>query len=621
MQSHNNLNVKNIVPAFKLSVDEQNAILQIQQSVLEMVVNNTKSESVLDELCLLAENLLPNSASSIMLQQPDGHLDVLCAPSVAEEAKAKLNGLIPGPKGGSCGNAVYTNHPVFAVDVARDPRCDNVKILMDELGLCACWSHPIQSTHSTPVGSFALSSFDIREPTDFHKYLLAICAHLAGIVLQRSEQDRQLQNLAYNDPLTGLLNRNSLFEKIELMINKPEKTNALFNVLFLDLDRFKNINDTFGHLVGDKILIMIGQRLKEDFLKPNEILARVGGDEFVFLLPGDQPDDVINQRASALLDIIKMPLLYKNNRFLIDGSIGISKYPDHGNSAQELIKHADTAMYSAKKSSSNHISFYEKSLSQKAELAFNIESQLHDALKNNEFSLYFQPQIDTKSKTLTSVEALIRWIPANKKMISPADFIPIAEETGLIIPIGEWVVRESLALLEPIIASATQAFQLSINLSGIQLICGELDNLISIIDASSIPNELVELEITESVMVQEAESTQTQLNVLKDSGIKLAIDDFGTGYSSLAYLKRFNVNTLKIDRMLIQDIATDNDQRSIVKAAIAMGKGLGLKVVAEGVETKEQLEILEKLDCDSIQGFYFSRPEKLEDLKKNGFLG
>ena len=604
----------------QLSIDEQNSVLRIQLSTLEKLIDGTPGGVILKDLCLLAENLLPDSVASLMTLQPEGHLNVLCAPSVPEEGIRQLNGLVPGPKGGSCGNAVYRNEPIFAVDVAVDPRCDDIRETLNTFGLCACWSHPVRGHGSKPKGSFALSSFKIRKPSAFHRHLLAICAHLSGIIIQRQQQDKQMARMAYSDALTGLLNRNSLFRAIELLIKPSDNGPQPFAILFLDLDRFKNINDTFGHSVGDKILEMIGRRVKNKFLQKGDILARIGGDEFLLVLPGALDKENIKRRALVLLETIKEPLYWGSNRFLIGGSIGISLYPQHGASAEDLIKHADTAMYDAKRNARNNISIYEANLSERAKQAFDLENQLHDALKHNEFKLYFQPQFSINDGTVKTLEALIRWIPEPGTIINPRDFIPIAEETGLIVPVGEWVLREAIRQMESILLESDQSLQLSINLSGVQLFCGELENLINIIDKSAVPNHLIELEITETSMVQEAESTQSQLGALHGSGVRLAIDDFGTGYSSLAYLKHLNVNTLKIDRLLVQDIANDADQLAIVTAAIAMGKSLGLDVVAEGVETEQQLNLLKELKCDCAQGFYFSRPEPLEKLKQGGLF-
>ena len=605
---------------YHLSVDEQNSILHLQQSVLELVTGNSTDDAILQHICNLAENLLPNAVASVMTLQPAGHLDVICAPSVPPEGVSSLSGLIPSERGGSCGNAVYNNEPTFIVDTETDPRCDDIRDTLDAFELCACWSHPIRDSESEAVGSFALSSFTVREPQPFHQKLLAICAHLTGITLQRQRQNERLEILAYTDPLTGLANRVSLYEKIAGAIKQAKENQTSFALLFLDLDRFKNLNDTFGHSVGDDVLVMIADRLKEDYVNPSDVLARVGGDEFVLLIQDDVSIPSIEARAKHLLNKIKEPILYQSNKFLIDGSIGISLFPKDGTTAEQLIKHADTAMYQAKKFLTNKVSHYQTHFSEKAEQAFTIEHDLHHALEKEEFELYFQPQIDASTMKVLGIEALIRWKPENRDMISPADFIPIAEETALIVPIGHWVIVETLRLAQPIVERSNNTIHVSINLSPVQLSDGNLDHLLNLINASPIPNHLIELEITETVLVQEAGSLKAQLDKLNSLGIRLAIDDFGSGYSSLAYLKRFNVDTLKIDRSLINDIVNDDNALAIVKAVIVMGNSLELRLVAEGIETKQQADILKDLNCGGFQGFYFARPAPIHNLLSQGLL-
>ncbi|NIB40402.1 EAL domain-containing protein [Pseudomaricurvus alkylphenolicus] len=599
---------------FELDPDDQRAILEIQLNILEMSAGNSSDEEIFTKLCSMAEELLPNSVASIMLKQPpSGALDVLCAPSVPPEGISKLNGLVPSPSGGSCGNAVYQNNPVYVVDAINDSRCGDTREVFREFGLCACWSHPVRDSEGNSIGSFALSSFEIREPSDFHRQLLAIGACIVGIILQRIRQRDQLEFMAYNDPLTSLANRASLLKRLNAAIKEPQQNESSFAVLFLDLNRFKNINDTFGHSLGDEVLVLIAQRLRQA-LQETDTLARIGGDEFVLLARTPGEVEAWCQRARELLETLKNPINCQGHHFQIDGSIGIACFPQHGASAEELIKHADIAMYQAKEQGNNQISMYESRLSEKAKRAFEIERDLKTALREDGFQLHFQTQVNAQTSEVVGLEALVRWLEPNHSTISPAEFIPIAEDTGLIIPLGEWVLKKALQQTEKLIASRNQPFGVSINISGVQIFEEGVDRLLQIINNSSVPNSCIELEITETFLVQEAESTTHHLKKLQQSGVRLAIDDFGIGYSSLAYLRRFNVDTLKIDRLLINDIAADEDALAIVKAVIAMGHSLGLTVVAEGVETREQLALLQEIDCDVIQGFYFSRPAPIQTL-------
>ncbi|MGB0205649.1 MAG: sensor domain-containing phosphodiesterase [Neptuniibacter sp.] len=598
------------VPGYQLSIEEQQSLLEIQNSVLEMVAANQPEQEVFASLCLMAESLLPNAVSSIMMKQESGEMDVVCAPSVPAEGQLRLNGLRPGPTGGSCGNAVYTNEQVFVVDALNDDRCGDTRELFRDFGLCACWSTPIRDAEGNSIGSFALSSFEMRSPNNFHKQLLAVGAHIIGIILQRSEQQQQLEFMAFKDPLTGLSNRTCLFNQIQDAIKSVSEKESGFALLFLDLNRFKNLNDTFGHTVGDTILRTISQRLL-DKVQDSAELARVGGDEFVLLV---ESADKAESVAQQVLEVLSLPLEYESHQFQIDGSIGIAMYPRDGDTAEVLLKNADTAMYHAKKHGQG-VSFYEPELGLKAKQAFTIESDLHRALENKEFQLYYQPLVSAQTQEFEGLEALIRWITPAKDMISPADFIPIAENTGLIVPIGEWVIKTALKQAEELAEKVNKPFNLSVNISGAQLVGEHVDRLLYLINQSNFQNNQIELEVTETFLVQEADSSSDQLEKIRAAGVKIAIDDFGIGYSSLAYLKRFNVNTLKIDRMLVQDINKDPDDLAISKAVIALGQSLGLKVVAEGVETQDQAETLKQLDCDTLQGYFFSKPVPFSELK------
>ena len=385
-----------------LSSEEQQSILVFQHAILEMVVRECDEQDILDQLCSMAEGLLPNSVASIMMKQANDHLDVLSAPSVPSEGVALLNGLVPGPEGGSCGNAVYHNEPQFVVDVAVDPRCGDTREVLQEFGLCACWSMPIRNAESEAIGSFALSSFEIREPTDFHKQLLAIGANIVGIILQRSSQRRQLEFMAYNDPLTELTNRLSLFEKVEAAILQSQDTHSGFALMYLDLNRFKNLNDTFGHVIGDEVLIRVARRLKAE-VREEDTLARIGGDEFVLLIEHIGSAAVAKQRAEALLETLQDPVEYEGHNFAIGGSIGVALYPQDGDKVETLLKHADTAMYQAKRYGGSSVCFYEASLSEKAERAFVLENDLNAAIKKDEFDLFFQAQVDGETFTVMAL--------------------------------------------------------------------------------------------------------------------------------------------------------------------------------------------------------------------------
>ena len=594
---------------------EQDALMQVQFQILEMVTNNCADQEVLGALCSMAEKLLPNSVASIMtIQNGSGLLDVLCAPSVPPAGIQKLNGLQPGPSGGSCGNAVFGNQATFVVDAGIDPRCEDTRETFAEFGLCSCWSNPIREADGEAIGSFALSSFEVREPGEFHKQLLAIGANIVGIILQRSKQQLLLKKYASTDPLTGLANRAELLNQINRAIQDEHSTD--FALMLLDLDQFKRLNDTFGHSVADEILVMVSKRLQRE-VSAEDTLARIGGDEFVLLISNQAALDSVLTLAEQLRSVVSEPFMHDGKRLMLEVHIGVALYPSDGEDAEQLLKNAEAAAIQAKVDTSTHVLRYNPELSEQSRYHYTIENNLRSALEQNEFELHYQSQVESGTGRVCGFEALLRWKPSDGSSIGPAEFIPVAEQTGLIVPIGSWVVATALEQAELLFAEFDHPVNISINLSGAQLSSDNIDDLIQVIERSAIPNQRIELEITETFLVSEAEAAAEQLQKLKACGVRLAIDDFGIGYSSLAYLKRFKVNTLKIDRLLINDITHDKDDLSIVIAVVALGHSLGLTVIAEGVETREQAEILYHLNCDILQGYHFSKPTALTALVGN----
>ncbi len=603
------INFPTPVTSSRLSLSQQQAILDIQHTILQMVASDQPEPDVFAKLCLMAEELLPKSLATIMLKQPNGTMNIACAPSVPIDSQQLLNGLKPGPTAGSCGNAVYENKPTFVFDALTDERCLQTCDVFAQFGLHACWSTPIKNTRGEAIGSFALSSFEIKEPGPFHKDLLAIGSCIIGILLERSQQQKELEFMAYNDALTGLANRTNLFLQLEQAIKSAREINTSFGVIFIDLNRFKNINDTFGHAVGDDVLKTISARFQHH-LKNSHEMARVGGDEFVILV---NKIDQIYQIADSIIDALKDPIQHRHHNLQVDCSLGVALYPNDGCDAETLLKNADTAMYHGK-NNGIPICFYQPEFGNKAKLEFVIENQLRNALKQEAFELAFQAQVDTQSHVKTGFEVLLRCQTEDGNNISPEDFIPVAEKTGLIIPIGAWVVKAALSQAEQLQKKLRTTFKLSINLSAAQLVENHIDVLLALVNNSSFPNEKIYFEITETVLVDEAGHTSSLLEKIRATGIKLAIDDFGIGYSSLIYLKRLNVSQLKIDRMLINDINNNENDLAISKAVIALGRSLGLEVVAEGVETLDQATTLQQLGCHTLQGFYFSKPTLFKNL-------
>jgi len=422
--------------------------------------------------------------------------------------------------------------------------------------------------------------------------------------------------LAYHDDLTGVPNRRYIQKEIESLIKSSQegKTTKLA-ILFLDLDRFKVINDTFGHSNGDLLLVEATKRLL-GCLGKNDKLARLGGDEFIFLLKDFEDEDYVIKFAERVLELFKDPFSVNVNQFHTTVSIGIAIYPNHTITLEEFMVYADNAMYKVKSHGKNGYAVYTSDMLNNSIEELKLETDLRKALDNNEFILHYQPQICNKSKEIVGVEALIRWNHPKLGLIYPDKFINLAEETGLIIQIGEWVIRQACIQNKKWQNSGIKPFKIAVNLSTQQFFKLNLVEYVkNVLDETGLAPEYLALEITES-MAMDFNYSLKVLRQLKDIGVCISIDDFGTGYSSLSYLKNFPIDYLKIDRSFVSDIMIDDHDVNIVKAIITLAHNLGLKVIAEGVETKEQLHFLKKYKCDEIQGYLFSKPISAEQFEE-----
>uniref|UniRef100_Q31GH8 cyclic-guanylate-specific phosphodiesterase n=1 Tax=Hydrogenovibrio crunogenus (strain DSM 25203 / XCL-2) TaxID=317025 RepID=Q31GH8_HYDCU len=420
------------------------------------------------------------------------------------------------------------------------------------------------------------------------------------------ESEEKIKHLAHYDPLTGLVNRELLMDRLNHSISTADRNNTPLALLFIDLDHFKNVNDTLGHQVGDQLLIEVGQRILK-ILRDEDTIARQGGDEFIVVLPDTGENGAVHV-AEKILESISDQLNLKPYKLFITPSIGIAVYPQDGKDADSLLKNADTAMYQAKNDGRNVYRFFTMEMQAHSSRIMQIESALRVALFDQQFELYYQPQTCAKSGSIIGVEALIRWNHPEMGPVSPQEFIPVAEQSGQILAIGWWVLRTAIRQIKIWSEHGKPCIKVAVNLSAVQFRYEDLPKqVMKILEEEGVSPEFLELELTESVAMANPEAVIEMMDKLVGHGIKMSIDDFGTGYSSLSYLKRFKVSKLKIDQSFIRDLAVDSDDRSIIEAIISLSKALGLKTIAEGVETQAQLDFLQEKQCDEIQGFYYSK--------------
>lgn len=462
------------------------------------------------------------------------------------------------------------------------------------------------------------SAAPIRDRTD---------AILGGVLVfhdvsYKRNMMKELEHHAHHDALTGLPNRLNFNECLNKALARAKRKQGMLAVMFLDLDRFKLINDTMGHNLGDLLLKDIAERIRQT-LREGDTIARQGGDEFLVLLPEIKDEQEVVSVTERILGVFSQPLMLDGNEVYMSTSIGIALYPTDGSDLETLVKHADTAMYYAKEQGRNNYQFFTAGLNIKANDRLSTENNLRKALARGEFILHYQPQVDIESGCIVGLEALIRWNSVEQGIVPPFSFIPIAEETGLIVPIGEWVLRTACAQNKAWQKQGYPSLRMAVNISARQFQEPKFIKLVAeVLKETGLDPQWLELEITESIAMKNGDASVEMLNRFKNLGVRISIDDFGTGFSSLNYLTRMPIDTLKIDQSFIQEISLGENGEQVVSAIIQLAKNLHLKVIAEGVETKTQRTFLKDKQCDEMQGFLFSKavtPEEVEKLFEQSF--
>ncbi|MDY0014251.1 MAG: EAL domain-containing protein [Rhodocyclaceae bacterium] len=714
---------------------EQERIVQMQLSLLSAVAAGEPRRQVLDLLCTQCEALVPGTVASLMvLDDETGALRVVAAPSLPSVALARIHGLRPGPN--APGSALLRTEAAFVADTGDDPHWARIRDLAQDFRWRAWWSAPVSRGGQAPVASFALASFEPRQPNPFQRRLLKIGAQIAGVVLphlhqrkgrriaervlssveesitvtdahnrirwvnpaftrvtgytlpevlgqtprvlssgrhgpefyqamwshllaeghwqgeiwnrrkdghvypewlsislvhdsrgkvtnhvaifsditQRKAAEARIAYLASHDSLTGLPNRSLARDRLDTTLARAQRQGTQVAVLFVDLDNFKLVNDSLGHAAGDALLMQVARRLC-GCVRQSDTVSRHGGDEFILILSEVGGAANASEVAEKILTAMDLPFVADGLELSTSLSIGIALYPDDGNDFDALVQRADIAMFHAKEAGRNGFRFYAPQMQAQGTERLRMRHDLRKALERDELCLHYQPQIDLASGLVVGVEALLRWQHPELGTVLPDRFIPLAEVSGLMVPIGEWVLNEACRQAAAWQAEGLTPVQMSVNLSAIQFRRGNLEQSIQAALASAAldPARLT-LEITESILMHDSEATASMLQRLKALGLRLAIDDFGTGYSSLAYLRRFAVDALKIDRSFIHDMGTDPDAAAIVDAILQMAHSLKLKVVAEGVEDHATSRRLAAAGCALAQGYHFGRPMPAESL-------
>lgn len=519
---------------------------------------------------------------------------------------------------GRTGLEIFTDQrPDIIVTDIRMPGLNGIRMAR-EIKVLNKGAHIIVLT-ATTAEDFIMDAFDIGinhyvlKPIKIEKLVTAIEQCLNSIRMERQlrQRDEEIRRMAYHDPLTALPNRQLFNELLHLALAQAKRHDheRLLAVLFLDLDRFKVINDTLGHTIGDQILRAVAQRLNECCRRDRDTVARQGGDEFIILLPDlDTPQESVRV-AQKIIDAFAHPFVIPGHELFISTCIGISIFPGDGAESDTLIRNADMAMYRAKENGRNRYHLYNASMDKQASRRLAMENCLRRGLQRGEFFLNYQPQVNVKAGQIIGIEALARWRHSELGLIPPKEFIPLAEEIGLISQLGEWVLRTACAQNKAWQDAGYPPVRMAVNFSPHQF---QTNNLAGTVEKILAETRLapcwLELEVTEGIMLQDVEATIRTLRRLNDLGVHISIDDFGTGYSSLSYIKKLPIHTLKIDQSFVSDIIVNQDDSAIATAIITMAHSLKLNVIAEGVETREQMQFLYALNCSYMQGYFFSEP-------------
>jgi diguanylate cyclase (GGDEF)-like protein/PAS domain S-box-containing protein len=581
----------------------------LQHKLLDAMVHERPMLDIMALVCREAERIAPEVIASILAVDGEGRLRVLAAPSLPPDYCAVLEGEPIGPQVGACGTAAWRKEPVFVADIASDPLWAPYRDRVPA-GFVSCWASPIAASDGRVLGTFAFYFRERHEgPSGLHRRLVDVSLHLCAMALEREETRAHIHQLAFFDALTGLPNRALLRSRVERTLVDMDRRSAPLALLFIDLDRFKLVNDSQGHAAGDELLRSVAERLVDE-LRGDDLVGRLAGDEFVAGLPQCNAEQAAHT-AERLLAAIAQPLRVGGLSIVPGASIGIAMFPDDGHNVDTLLRHADMAMYQAKHDGRGGMRFFSDEMNRAAQERAAMEHALREALHDGALHLHYQPQVTVPAAggRLHGVEALARWTHPVLGDIAPPRFIALAEECGLIGRLGRFVLAEACRQLADWRRRSVAVPRVAVNVSPHDFRDPDLPAYVAgLLRTHGLqPSELT-LELTESTMLDTGSGTLDVIGQLHALGVRLSLDDFGTGYSSLSYLHRLPIDELKLDKSFVRDLSDHPTAQALINTVLRIGESLGLTVVAEGVETQAQSDFLAERGCDVAQGYLFARP-------------
>lgn len=610
-----------------MQYDQLEALLAHQTALISRIALEPNLKLCLEDIAIHVEALLGERTRSAIFVIQDEKLKLLTAPKLPKIFHQQVDHIPISHNSMPCAVAAQTGKSIIIEDLSKSEYCQEFSRLSLSLDLKACWATPIFSPNKTIQGIFVIYFPRVKQPSNLHHEILKHFTLLTSIALEkhhlRAEQEKaqeQIEQLAFYDPLTDLPNRRLLMNRTQKVIERIRREHLFGALIFIDLNGFKRINDSLGHHVGDKLLMSVARRLQSS-IRESDTIARIGGDEFVILLEDLGASKRLIEReakqvAQRSLRDLEQHFELSGRRYRIDASIGIAVINEHDNDAIEVLKHADAAMYEAKKHSHQRIRFHNELLQKSIDHHLKVESEINDALDHYAFHAYYQPQVDLNGK-LIAAEALIRWHHPDKGVIYPIDFIAIAEQMGAMHKMQETMLTEACETISQLkrLDLLNDEFRISVNICPSQLQSNMLPlNLMRTLNLYDLPPKHFMLEITEGMLIDDLEQTIAILDDLRHYGFKISIDDFGTGYSSLSYLNSLPVNEIKIDKSFISTLSDESSSHGVVDTIIALSKHFHFDVIAEGIEQPAQLDALRKKEVKGMQGFLFAKPMNQTDF-------